>query len=337
MKSNLIMLGHGSGGAMSHELIQHVFVKYFSNPELNIMGDSAVFATDQGYMAFTTDTFVVSPLFFPGGDIGKLAVAGTVNDLAVAGAIPKYLSTGFVIEEGFPVSLLEKIVISMSDEAAKAGISIVTGDTKVVAKGQCDQIYINTSGIGLVRQEAYQLTHGNRILPGDKIIINGSIADHGMAIMSARNQLQIKAPILSDCASLNDLIHQAFQVGGIHFMRDPTRGGLATTAVEIAENQDFGIELYEQDIAVNDGVRGICEILGFDPLYVANEGKVVLIVAAEKADLMLATLKKHALGKESTIIGEITASHPGRVWLQTVIGGARIIDRITGELLPRIC
>lgn len=337
MKHDHILLGHGSGGKLSHELIQQLFIKYFSNPTLEIQGDAAIVHTQSKQIAFTTDSFVVSPLFFPGGDIGKLAVAGTVNDLAVSGSVPKYLSAGFIIEEGLQLHILEKIVASMAEEAKLAGVSIVTGDTKVVAKGQCDQIFINTSGIGECLDEAKNIVQGQCIKAGDKLILNGSIGDHGMAVMSERNQLNIKASITSDCACLNGLTALAMQTGGIRFMRDATRGGLGTVLAEMAEKRDFGIDLDETKIPVRENVRGMCELLGFDPLYVANEGKLLVVADPQKSDMLLEIFRKHPLGKEANIIGTITEKHPGKVWMQTVAGGHRIVDMMAGEQLPRIC
>ncbi len=337
-KQKNILLGHGSGGRLSHQLIQDVFVKHFNNPFLRKQGDSAILEMDSSNLAFTTDSFVVDPLFFPGGDIGKLAVAGTVNDLAVAGASPKYLSASFIIEEGFSIELLEQIVISMAAEAAKANILIVTGDTKVVDRTKCDKLFINTSGIGTLSKSSGDISTGKYIAKGDKIIINGHIGDHGMAVMSARNQLQIKTTIDSDCASLNGLIHEAMKIeGGIKFMRDATRGGLATVVSELCADKAYGIDLYETQIPVKDSVRGMCELLGFDPLYVANEGKVVMVVAASLTEKVLEKLRNHEYGKYAAIIGEIVESHPAKTWLHTSIGGKRMVDMLAGEQLPRIC
>jgi hydrogenase expression/formation protein HypE len=333
-----ILLGHGSGGRLSHELIKNLFIKHFSNIELEKQGDSAVLDFSNGKLAFTTDSFVVDPLFFPGGDIGKLAVAGTVNDLAVAGAIPLYLSASFIIEEGFPYSQLETIVESMAREANKAEVLIVTGDTKVVDRGKCDKLFINTSGIGRLMQGAELLDGGKNIMPGDKIIINGFVGDHGMAVMSARNQLQISSEIETDCACLHKLIHAAMQANmNIRFMRDATRGGLATVLNELSESRNIGIDIYEVHVPVRDNVRGMCELLGFDPLYVANEGKVVIVVDADDADALVAEMKNHEHGAEAAIIGEVVAQHPRRVWLHTAVGGTRIVDMLAGEQLPRIC
>ncbi len=337
LKGN-ILLGHGSGGRLSHELISNLFIKYFNNSILDQQGDSALISMPGQNFAFTTDSFVVDPLIFPGGDIGKLAIAGTVNDLAVAGALPKYISASFIIEEGLSIALLEQIVASMAREAKAAGVLIVTGDTKVVDKGKCDKLFINTSGIGSLLKNAESLASGKHIKTGDKIIINGHIADHGMAVMSARNALNIKAAIESDCASLNGLITEVMAVtDGVRFMRDATRGGLATVMAELAKSNHLGIELIEEAIPVNDAVRGVCELLGFDPLYVANEGKVVMVVDADQADAVVSVMKKHPLGTHTAVIGEITGTHPGKTWMHTAIGGKRMVDMLAGSQLPRIC
>ena len=337
-KDSRILLGHGSGGKLTHELIDRLFVKHFSNPELDRQTDAALLKVKTNQIAFTTDAFVVDPIFFPGGDIGKLAVCGTVNDVAVSGATPLYLSAAFIIEEGFPMDELERIVVSMAEEAKKAGVSIVTGDTKVVNKDKCDKVFITTTGIGTLEEEHAHISEGTRIRPGDKIIINGSIGDHGMAIMSARNELKLSAPLLSDCASLNGLIRKATKSSNnIRFMRDATRGGLATVITELCTKKDYGILIDEENLIIKEGVRGMCELLGFDPMYVANEGKVVIVVAAEDADKVLAAMQTNEFGENARIIGEIVDEHPGKAWLKTLIGGNRIIDMLAGEQLPRIC
>jgi hydrogenase expression/formation protein HypE len=338
MKNDKVLLGHGSGGKLSHDLISSLFVKYFNNPYLDKQTDSALIDTDDGYLSFTTDSFVVDPIFFPGGNIGKLAVCGTVNDLAVSGATPLYLSAGFIIEEGFPMADLEMIVQSMADEAKKAGVIIVTGDTKVVNRGKCDKIFINTSGIGRIKHEHLHIGKGEKIKPGDKIIINGTVGDHGMAVLSARQELNIQSDIVSDCASLNGLIHSVLAVSdGVEFMRDATRGGLATVLSELAENRNFGITLDESRLVVGPKVRAFCEILGFDPLYVANEGKVLIVADKGSADEILEKMKEHELGKNAAVIGEIVSEYPGKAWIHTGIGGKRILDMLAGEQLPRIC
>lgn len=337
-KEERIRLGHGSGGKLTHELIDSMFVKHFSNPELDRQTDAALLSLPEKRLAFTTDAFVVDPVFFPGGDIGKLAVCGTVNDVAVSGATPLYLSAAFIIEEGLLFKDLEKIVISMAGEARKAGVSIVTGDTKVVNKGNCDKVFITTTGIGAMAEENVHISEGKSIQAGDKIIINGSIGDHGMAIMSARNELKLNAPLLSDCASLNGLIAEIKKASKqLRFMRDATRGGLATVITELSQGRDYGINVFEEKLLVNEGVRGMCELLGFDPMYVANEGKIVLVVAAEDAEAVLAAMKAHEFGKDASIIGEVVSDHPGKAWLSTAVGGNRIIDMLAGEQLPRIC
>ncbi len=338
MKNEHILLGHGSGGKMSHDLIEKLFVRYFDNEILRQQGDSALLNLPGNSLSFTTDSFVVDPIFFPGGNIGKLAIAGTVNDLAVSGAKPLYLSTSFIIEEGLSLKDLEEIVKTMAEEAEKAGVKIVTGDTKVVDRGKCDKVFINTTGIGYLPEENRDISSGNKIIPGDKIIINGSIADHGMCIMAARNDLNIASAIQSDCAPLNHLIEKALSASNnIKFMRDATRGGISTVLNEMVSGNDFGLEVDENKIVVHENVRGICELLGFDPFYVANEGKVIMVVANEDADKVLDAIRKDEFGKEASIIGEITENHPGKGWVITGIGGRRVIDMLAGEQLPRIC
>ena len=338
IKSDKILLGHGSGGKLSHDLIDELFAKHFSNPVLDQQTDSAVLDINTSKLSFTTDSFVVDPIFFPGGNIGNLAIAGTVNDLAVSGAVPKYLSCGFIIEEGFPIEELETIVKSMASDAKEAGIHIVTGDTKVVDRGKCDKVFINTSGVGEIASNRLSISFGEGIKPGDKIIINGSIGDHGMAVMAARNELNIQTHIESDCAPLNNMIEQVLNSSsGVRFMRDATRGGLGTVLSELVSKNEFGIEVYEDKLVVNENVRGLCELLGFDPLYVANEGKVVMIVNSDEADNVLNTIKESPYGKEASIIGEISSDHAGMAWLNTSVGGKRVIDMLSGQQLPRIC
>jgi len=333
-----ILLGHGSGGRLSHDLIKQMFVRYFSNDILDEQTDAAVLKINSDRLSFTTDSFVVDPIFFPGGDIGKLAVAGTVNDVAVSGAKPMYLSTSFIIEEGLSFKDLEIIVKSMAAEAEKAGVMIVTGDTKVVNRGKCDKVFINSTGVGELPSKYIHIGTGNNIQAGDKIIVNGTIADHGMAVMAAREELSFTTDIKSDCACLNHLIEDALGASNnIRFMRDATRGGLATVLCELAESKNFGIEINEDTLPLNENVRGMCELLGFDPLYVANEGKVVFVVANEDAKKVLKALKKNELGYEAAIIGEVVYEHEGKAWLTTGIGGRRIIDMLAGEQLPRIC
>ncbi|OGI09540.1 MAG: hydrogenase expression/formation protein HypE [Candidatus Margulisbacteria bacterium GWF2_35_9] len=335
---DIIILDHGSGGQLSQELIRNVFLKHFGKSSAAPLADSAILSIDSNKIAMTTDSYVVQPIFFPGGNIGKLAICGTVNDLSVVGAKPCYLSCGFIIEEGLPISDLELIVKSMADEASKCGVTIVTGDTKVVERGSCDKIFINTTGIGTLMDHCEHISSGSKIQPGDKIIINGTIADHGMAVISKRNGLEIEAKIESDCAGLNYMIEKILKYSkDIHFMRDATRGGLATVLCECVENRSFGVKLDEENIPVNEAVEGVCELLGFDPLYVANEGKLVAIVSSSIADDVLAIFKKDALGKSARIIGEITSENKSMVVMKTGVGGHRLISMLSGGQLPRIC
>lgn len=337
--SDQILLSHGSGGEMSHELIKNLFLRHFDNQILSNLSDSSVLGVCPGDLVFTTDSYVVDPLFFPGGDIGKLAVCGTVNDLAVSGANPVYLSAGFIIEEGLEMEVLEKIVKSMADEAHNAGVQIVTGDTKVVGKGKADQLFINTSGVGFLNPRSYNISSGNEIKKGDKIIINGYTGDHGIAVLAEREHLNIASQkIQSDCASLNKLISKIVRnIYGIRFMRDLTRGGLATVLCEISEARYYGIEIEENSIPVREEVRGICEMLGMEPIYIANEGKFITIVDPDESDELLSLMHTEKLGQHAAIIGEVVDEHPGRVIMKTEIGGTRIIDMLTGEQLPRIC
>ncbi|PKM42858.1 MAG: hydrogenase expression/formation protein HypE [Firmicutes bacterium HGW-Firmicutes-8] len=336
MADNRILLAHGSGGKLSHELVKEFFLPVFDNPILNRLDDRAEVEVAGVKLAYTTDSFVVNPLFFEGGDIGKLAVCGTVNDLAMGGAEPLFLSVGFIIEEGFSLDMLRDIVTSMKKTADEAGVKIVCGDTKVVEKGSADQIFINTSGIGAVPEGV--CISGDLAKPGDKVIINGFIGDHGIAVMAKRQGLSFKDRIASDCAPLNGLVKKMMEVSkDIHVLRDPTRGGVATTLNEIAAQSSVGIVLNESALPVREEVQAACEILGFDPLYVANEGKLLALVPAEIADRVVDAMKHHPYGREAAIIGEITADHPGKVVLATGIGGRRIVDMLVGEQLPRIC
>jgi hydrogenase expression/formation protein HypE len=336
-KEKNILLGHGSGGKMMHDLIETVFIKNFSNTILNDQTDAALITPGSEEIAFTTDSFVIDPLFFPGGDIGKLAVCGTVNDLSVTGAEPLYLSVSFIIEEGFPLRDLEAIAESLAAEAKKAGVLIVTGDTKVVNKGKCDKLFINTSGIGRISRKNSHISKAVNIMPGDVIIINGMIGDHGMAVMNARESFNFKVTVESDCASLNDLIKCVLQKYTIKFMRDPTRGGVATVLNELAGKTGLGIEIEESALPVRNSVKAMCEVLGFDPLHIANEGKVLIVAANNSAAEILETLRQHDLGRESVIIGRVVGDHPGRVVLRNETGGRRIIDSLSGDQLPRIC
>lgn len=333
-----ILLEHGSGGKLSLDLIKGIFVKHFNNPILKQQTDSALLNIDSQLIAFTTDSYVVDPIFFPGANIGKLAVCGTVNDLAVSGATPKYISVSFILEEGFPFEELEIIVSSIAEEAIRAGVLVVTGDTKVVNRGKCDKIFINTSGIGILDIKHKQISTGENIMPGDKIILNGTIGDHGMAILSARDFAGIKTDIKTDCASLSLLIRDVLNTNcPIKFMRDATRGGVATILCELTENMNIGIEIDESKVPVKETVRGMCELLGFDPFYVANEGKVILITSADDADRVVEVMRQNEYGRDSTVIGEVVENHIGKTILRTGIGGKRVMEMLSGEQLPRIC
>ena len=328
-----ILLGHGSGGKLMHELISRHFSPAFG---IEGAGDSAVVNVSSKRLAYTTDSYVVTPLFFPGGDIGDLAVNGTVNDLAVSGAEPLFLTAGFVIEEGFPLSDLKKIIVSMSAAAAKAGVKIVAGDTKVVNKGKADGIFINTSGIGALSDG--RNISASIIKKGDKIIISGEIGSHGVAVISERNGLTFDPPITSDTRPLNGLVSAMYDVSPeIHFMRDPTRGGLATTLKEAALESGLCLRIREQALPVPLGVKGACSLLGLDPLFVANEGILIALVEAAVAEAVVSGMKKHEHGRYAAIIGEATEAPAGMVLLETVIGGNRIMDMLQGEQLPRIC
>jgi hydrogenase expression/formation protein HypE len=336
-----IVLGHGSGGKLTADLIDQVFLPAFKNPVLDKLDDQAVLTIGGVRLAFTTDSFVVSPIFFPGGDIGRLAVNGTVNDLAMSGARPLYLSAAFILEEGLPVDDLRRVVESMRAAAEEAGVQFVTGDTKVVNRGKGDQIFITTTGIGVI-DDAVNIS-ADRATPGDKIILSGYIGDHGMAIMSQRENLEFEGAIASDCASLHGLVAAMLatspvaEVDFLHCLRDPTRGGVATTLNEIAKRAGVGMTLREQATPVRDSVRGACEVLGLDPLYVANEGKLLAIVAPEMAEAVLEKMHRHELGSHAVIIGEVVGNHPGMVLMKTEVGGTRVLDVMFGEQLPRIC
>ena len=333
-----IVLGHGSGGKLSAELIERVFLPAFANPILQKLDDQAVLDVGGARLAFTTDSFVVTPIFFPGGDIGRLAVNGTVNDLAMSGARPLYLAAAFILEEGLPADDLRRIVSSMGAAARDAGVELVAGDTKVVNRGKGDQIFITTTGIGLIERPV-TITAG-RARPGDCILLSGYIGDHGMAIMSQRENLEFEGAIASDCAALHGLVSAMLDASdgdAIHCLRDPTRGGVATTLNEIAAQSHAGMLLREQLIPVRDSVRGACEILGLDPLYVANEGKLLAVVAAEAADAVLDAMRRHPLGKDAQKIGLVVPEHAGMVRMETLVGGSRILDVMFGEQLPRIC
>lgn len=314
-----------------HELIKDLFVKNLDNPYLNNLGDSALINKN---LAYTTDSFVINPIFFPGGDIGKLSICGTVNDLCVSGARPKYLSCGMIVEEGFDYKYLEKITLSIKKTCKKAGVYVVAGDFKVVEKGAADKIFINTSGIGEMYQDA--MLSASRIRPGDKIIINGTIGDHGASVLLAREELKFKSRIFSDCECLNGLISSVI-CRDVRFMRDPTRGGLATTLNEISLECGYDMTIDERTVPIKEKVRALCEILGMDPLYMANEGKALFIVSSKSASSILSRMKRHPLGKNSKIIGEVEKKKDKRVYLKTKIGGTRILDMLRGEQLPRIC
>jgi hydrogenase expression/formation protein HypE len=342
----VITLAHGGGGRLTQMLIDRMFVPAFGaqpggghdGAMLSLSAFAAAgSAPGESRLAFSTDSFVVSPRFFPGGDIGSLAVHGTVNDLAMCGAQPLALSVGFILEEGLPMDELWRVVRSLAWAAREAGVSVVTGDTKVVERGKGDGIYINTSGIGVIPPGV--AISPDRARPGDMVLINGPIAQHGIAIMSVREGLSFETTIESDSASLHDLVAVVLAAAGeqVHVLRDPTRGGLSSTLNEIAVQAAVGIRLNETSIPIHEEVRGACEILGLDPLYVANEGKCLLIVAREAGDKVLAALKAHPLGQEAALIGEVVADHPGRVVLRSRIGGQRIVDMLSGEQLPRIC
>ncbi|MGH9948996.1 MAG: hydrogenase expression/formation protein HypE [Pyrinomonadaceae bacterium] len=338
-----ITLAHGSGGRAMHDLVEGVFLEAFQNPLLEKLEDQAIFdARNFEKLAFTTDSYVVDPIFFPGGDIGSLAVHGTVNDLAVSGARPLYLSAGFIIEEGFPIDDLRRVCASMKNAADEAGVQIVTGDTKVVQKGGADKLFINTAGIGVIETKAD--ISSSRAQVGDKVIVSGTIGDHGTTIMIARGELELETDIESDSASLHSLIadildeaesHNA--TDAIHSLRDPTRGGVATTLNEIAMSSNIAIEIREDLIPVRENVRGACEILGLDPLYVANEGKLVAIVSGGIADAVIERMRKHEHGAGACIIGEVKAEPQGIVSMTTGFGGTRIVDMLAGDQLPRIC
>jgi hydrogenase expression/formation protein HypE len=329
-----VLLGHGSGGTMMHRLIREHLVPEFNMKTLN---DSAVLeGINQGKIAFSTDSYVVSPIFFPGGDIGDLAVYGTVNDLSMVGAKPLYITVGFILEEGFPLADFKKVLSSMSKAAERADVKIVAGDTKVVNKGKGDGIFINTSGIGII-EEGLDISP-LRIKPGDKVIVSGPLGNHGISIIGERNGLTFEPPVLSDTAPLNGLVRDMLKTTKeIHAMRDPTRGGLATTLKEFATDTGYCIVIEEDLIPVPPGVRGACELLGFDPLYVANEGILVAIASPDVFESLINVMKKHPLGKETTLIGEVQEAPSGMVLLKTSIGGNRIVEMLSGDQLPRIC
>jgi hydrogenase expression/formation protein HypE len=332
-----IVMGHGGGGKLGNELVEHLFLPAFRNAALESLGDAAVLDLPAGRLAMSTDSFVVQPLFFPGGSIGALAVNGTVNDLAVSGAEPRFLSASFILEEGFPLNQLAAIVDAMAEAAATAGIQIVTGDTKVVERGHGDGCYINTAGIGVLR--AGIVVGPRRAQAGDAILVSGTIGDHGMAIMSVREGLEFESQIRSDCAALNGMIAEVLDAAGtaVHAMRDPTRGGLASTLNEIAQSSGVGMTIDEASLPVRLEVQSACELLGLDPVYVANEGKAVFFVAPEAAEHVLQVLRAHPLGRDAARIGRVTAEHPRMLVARTTMGANRVIPTQIGEQLPRIC
>ena len=331
-----VLLAHGGGGKLSQQLVQKMFLPQFDNLLLAPLHDGAQLSIGGTHLAFSTDSFVVNPIFFPGGDIGDLAVNGTVNDLSMCGATPLYLSAGFIIEEGLPMEDLWRVVRSMKEAADRAGVMLVTGDTKVVDKGKGDHLFVNTSGIGIIDPSV--TISPDRARPGDRIIVNGPIAAHGMAVMSVREGLEFESPIRSDTTPLNGLVATMLKAGdGVHVLRDPTRGGVASALNEIAASAAVGMILREDRIPLSEEVKGACEILGLDPLYVANEGKLIAIVAPDQADSIVEAMRGHPAGRETAIIGEVIADHPGVVMMRSRIGGNRVVDMLSGEQLPRIC
>lgn len=331
-----IVLAHGGGGKLTRQLIEKMFLTAFSNPLLQARHDGAVFDPPSSKLAFTTDSYVVRPLFFPGGDIGTLAVNGTVNDLAMCGARPLYLSAGFILEEGFPMDMLWRVVRSMTLAASEADVQIVTGDTKVVERGKGDGVFINTAGIGV--QESRQDVSPASIKAGDAVLLNGDIGRHGIAIMAVREGLEFESSVTSDCAPLSGMVLSLLASGiEVHCLRDLTRGGLASALVEIAEAARFHIEIKETAIPIREDVQGACEILGFDPLYVANEGRFVCFAPASEAERLLKQMQSHPLGRQARIIGTVKEDHPGLVTMRSRIGTTRVVDMLSGEQLPRIC
>ena len=331
-----IVMGHGGGGKLSADLVQHLFLPAFANPTLSSLSDSAELSLNGTRLAFSTDSFVVRPLVFPGGNIGELAVNGTVNDIAMSGAQPLYLSAGFILEEGLNLLLLGSIVEAMGRAASVAGVMLVTGDTKVVDKGHGDGVYINTAGIGLIREGVH--VSPQRARPGDAVIVSGTIGDHGIAIMSVREGLEFETVIKSDTAALHGLVSEILDVTiDVHVLRDPTRGGLASSLNEIAQASQVGIAFEESRLPVTPAVHSACELLGLDPLYVANEGKLVAVDTSDDADEVLERMQAHPLGADAAIIGHCVEDHPGMVVARTRIGATRLVDMQIGEQLPRIC
>jgi hydrogenase expression/formation protein HypE len=336
LRDDLVTLAHGAGGKATRNLVEALFLKELDNPFLAPLGDSALLDLNGFRVAFTTDSYVVKPIFFPGGDIGKLAVNGTVNDLAVAGARPLFLSAGFVIEEGFAVADLRRVAASTAAAARAAGVVIAAGDTKVVERGKADGLYVNTAGVGLLGPGPPPALE--RVRPGDRVLVSGTLGDHGMAVLVARGELDLEVDLVSDTAPVHELAAALLELGdALRWMRDPTRGGLATTLNELTGETGLAVRLKEDALPVRPAVAGACEILGIDPLYVANEGKLVAVVAADAADAALAALRAHSLGKEAAAIGEVVPEPEGLVLLETSLGGTRIVDMLVGDPLPRIC
>lgn len=336
MKYDKILLDHGSGGKISHRLTTDLLLPIFDNPILADLHDGAIFEINGQRLAFSTDSYTVDPIFFPGGSIGDLAINGTVNDLAMCGASPLYLSVGLILEEGLALADLEKIVRHMGDAAQKAGVTVVTGDTKVVPRGAVDKIFINTSGVGIIA--AGVQVGSTRARVGDRIILSGTVADHGVTVLTRREGLTFESSVTSDSAPLNRMVSEMLEASrDIHVLRDPTRGGVGTALNEIAEKSQVGIRIHEDKIPLKNEVAGICELLGFDPLYLANEGKLLAFVAADAADAVLAAVRRSPYGKDAAVIGEVTGAHAGQVVMHTRVGGQRIVDMLTGEQLPRIC
>ncbi|HBY19763.1 MAG: hydrogenase expression/formation protein HypE [Clostridiales bacterium GWE2_32_10] len=334
---NIITLEHGNGGEYTHELVRNLFYKHFQNELLMQQSDSSILGNIGGKLAVTTDSFVVDPIFFPGGDIGKLSICGTVNDLAVVGAKPLYITAGFIIEVGLRIDILERIIISMANTAKEANVKIVAGDTKVVGKGDVDKIYINTTGIGVIEDNTLYMNSSN-IVEGDKVILSGTIGDHGMCVMSKRAEFDFDTDIESDCSLLHILVTDILEVSeNVRIIRDPTRGGIATTLNEFIENTQMSIVLNEEYIPVRSNVKSMCKMIGLDPLYIANEGKIILIVSTKDAEKILEVMKRNKLGLESRIIGEVIGDNRNKVYLKTEIGGTRILNMLEGDLLPRIC
>ena len=336
MTFDKVLLDHGSGGKMSHRMTSELMLPAFDNPILARLDDGAVFELDGGRLAFSTDSYVVDPIFFPGGNIGDLAVNGTVNDLAMCGAVPRFLSVGLILEEGFPLADLRRILKTMGDAARNAGVQVVTGDTKVVPRGAVDKIFINTSGVGVVPPHVNVSSAGAR--PGDRVILSGTMADHGVTVLSHREGMRFESSVTSDTAPLNRMVQEILAVrGDVHVLRDPTRGGVGTALNEIAERSAVGIRIDETALPVRPEVMGVCELLGFDPLYIANEGKLLAFVRPDRAAPVLSAIRKNPYGGNACIIGEVVDAHPGQVVMRTRIGGTRIVDMLSGEQLPRIC